>query len=325
MAPPDDDRDASPDTTLVPHPYLPGTACGRSRRHARSRTPPSTAHFPVSHLAVVRGALAHPCLRSPLACLRHPLEALEIDERLRPAHDLGRRQTDEELLRSLERAHTDEPGAHSLENVRVGPGAHGQVVLAREAERLVVEAFEEQTGVVDLEDVDLRQVPVERGRVGDRMQAVERMRQVDDPALVADRRDRLAHREPPWDLLLEEESDHLPGLGLHLLAGDDRDAPAARELHRLSGAGEDVVIRDGDRAESLLLGVVEELGDGYGAVVRVLGVEVEVAEDEGASRMRVGRARDRAALAEDRAVEAFELLAEALDSLAGGLTAGALA
>src|SRR5919106_3314000 len=52
VAPPDDARDASPDTTLVPHPYLPGTACGRSRRHARSRTPPSTPHFPVSHLAV---------------------------------------------------------------------------------------------------------------------------------------------------------------------------------------------------------------------------------------------------------------------------------
>jgi hypothetical protein len=56
VAPPDDARDASPDTTLVPHPYLAGTGCGRSRRHAWSRTPPPAPHFPINHLAA--GAVA---------------------------------------------------------------------------------------------------------------------------------------------------------------------------------------------------------------------------------------------------------------------------
>jgi hypothetical protein len=42
----------------------------------------------------------------------------------------------------------------------VGAGARRQVVLPREPERLLVVRLEEEAGVVDLEDVDVRQVPL---------------------------------------------------------------------------------------------------------------------------------------------------------------------
>src|SRR5215218_7462184 len=91
-------------------------------------------------------------LRTPLARLRRPLEALEVDERFRPAHDLGRAQADQELLRSLEGAQADEARAYALEDVPVGTRSHQEVVLAREAKSLVVRGLEQQTGVVHLED-----------------------------------------------------------------------------------------------------------------------------------------------------------------------------
>ena len=45
--------------------------------------------------------------------------------------------------------------------------------------------------------------------VGDRVQAVERVRHVDEPALALDLGDRLRQRHPARDLLLDEEADHL--------------------------------------------------------------------------------------------------------------------
>ena len=89
-----------------------------------------------------------------------------------------------------------------LQDVRVGARAHRQVVLAGEPERLVVERLEQEPRVVDLEHVDVREVPVERPRVGNRVQAVERMRDVDDPVLLADRRHGVGERKPARDLLL---------------------------------------------------------------------------------------------------------------------------
>jgi hypothetical protein len=75
--------------------------------------------------------------------------------------------------------------------VRAGP--HRQVVLAREAQRLVVEAVEEEACVVDLEHVDLGQMTVQRRRVRDRVQSVEGVGEIDEAALLADGGDRLAH------------------------------------------------------------------------------------------------------------------------------------
>ena len=124
------------------------------------------------------------------------------------------------------------PGADSLQHVGVGAGAHRQVVLAREAERLVVVGLEEEPRVVDLEHVDVGEVAVQRARVGDRVQPVERVRHVDEAVLLADRRDRVGEAEPARDLTLEEEADHLALLvGLDLLAGDD-DQIAARARSR---------------------------------------------------------------------------------------------
>ena len=79
---------------------------------------------------------------------------------------------------------------------------------------------------------------------------VERVREVDEPALLADRRDRVGERHPARDLLLEEEPDHLAlVVGLDLLAGDHDQVAVAGELDGLERAAEDVVVGDRDRAE----------------------------------------------------------------------------
>ena len=111
---------------------------------------------------------------------------------------------------------------------------------------------------------DLQQVLV----VGDGVQPVERMRHVDQAALAADLGDRLRHRHPALDLLLEEEPDHLALVGgLHLL-GDDHLDPAdpLGDLARLERAGDLVVVGDRDRAEAALLRRLQQDLDGRRAV-----------------------------------------------------------
>ena len=86
--------------------------------------------------------------------------------------------------------------------MRVRAGAHRQVVLAREPERLVVERLSRmQPRVVDLEHVDVGEVAVERARVRDRVHPVEGVGEVDEAVLRADRGDRVGEREPARDLL----------------------------------------------------------------------------------------------------------------------------
>src|SRR3982751_2299663 len=101
---------------------------------------------------------------------------------------------------------------------------------------------------------------VQRGRLRDRVQAVERVREVDEAALRADGGNGLAEGHAPRDLFLQEEPDYLSLVGrLHLLARNDDDAAAASPFHCLEGATENVVVGDRDRAEPLCLGVVEQL------------------------------------------------------------------
>ena len=120
---------------------------------------------------------------------------------------------------------------------------------------------------------------MERRRLGDRVHPVERMGQVDKAALGADRLDGLAEGHASRDLLAQEEPDHLALVGrLHLFARDHDEAAAARPLDRLERAAEDVVVGDRDRAEPLRLGMVEELVDVDRAVVRPVGVQVEVGD-----------------------------------------------
>jgi hypothetical protein len=79
--------------------------------------------------------------------------------------------------------------------------------------------------------------------------SVERVREIDDAALVVDRGDRVREREPSRDLLGQEEADHLAlSVGLDLLAGDHRQRCVARELDSFERAAEDVVVGDRDRA-----------------------------------------------------------------------------
>ena len=106
------------------------------------------------------------------------------------------------------------------------------------------------------------------------------MRDVDDPVLLPDRLDRVGEAHPAGDLLAEEEPDHLAlAVGLHLLARDHDQVAIAGELDRLEGAGEDVVVGDRDRAEALLLGVIDQRPRVDRAVVRPVGVHVQVDHD----------------------------------------------
>ena len=96
-------------------------------------------------------------------------------------------------------------------------------------------------------------------RVRDRVHAVERMGEIDEPALLLDCSDRVAERLPSRDLMIEKEADYLAlVIGLHLLARDDDQLSAARELQRFLRACEDVVVGDRDRAESFHLCLVEQ-------------------------------------------------------------------
>ena len=62
---------------------------------------------------------------------------------------------------------------------------------------------------------------MKRRRRRDRVHPVERVRDVDHALLLADRREGVGERHAAWDLLAEEEADHLAvPIGLHLLAGD---------------------------------------------------------------------------------------------------------
>ena len=131
------------------------------------------------------------------------------------------------------------------------------------------------------------------GRERDRVHPVERVREVDDALLLADRGDRLGERHAPRDLLTQEEPDHLAlVVRLHLLAGNHDQVAPARPRDRLLGAAEDVVIRDRDRAEAFRLRVVEQLVDLDRAVVRPRGVHVQVGDDPGpvGERLRVALA-----------------------------------
>ena len=117
--------------------------------------------------------------------------------------------------------------------------------------------------------------------VGHRVHAVERVRDVDDPALAADLGDRLLQRHPARDLLLDEEADDLALVGgLDLLADDHLDAVLGGLRARVERAGDLVVVGDRDRAEADVAGGREQHVDRRRAVVGVVGVHVQVDLDQ---------------------------------------------
>src|SRR5215203_3653198 len=71
----------------------------------------------------------------PFLGLGRPLERLEVQKRARAALDLRAAEAEQELLRSLERAHPQDPCPYALQHVGIRPGAHLKPVLAREAQR----------------------------------------------------------------------------------------------------------------------------------------------------------------------------------------------
>ena len=124
-------------------------------------------------------------------------------------------------------------------------------------------------------------------------------------------------RHPARDLLAQEEADHLAlVVGLHLLAGDDDDVAAARELGDLERAGEDVVVGDRDRAEAFRLCVLEQQRRRHPAVVGRARVHVEVDDDPVAIGERVSFALRRAAPAAQAFVDLLEAERDVRERLA---------
>ena len=110
---------------------------------------------------------------------------------------------------------------------------------------------------------------------------VERVRDVDEPALAADLGDRLLHRHPARDLLLDEEADHLALVGgLDLLGDDHLDAVLGGLLAGVQGAGDLVVVGHRDRAEADVARGRQQDVHGGRAVVGVVGVHVQVDLDQ---------------------------------------------
>src|SRR5262245_26496247 len=209
------------------------------------------------------------------------LQLLNVDQVVVLADDVRVAHRLQELLRALEIAKPDLYAAEPLRHMAVGPGARNDRVLAGEADRLLVEGREGDPRVEDLEDVylldHLQQVLI----VGHRVEAVEGMRHVDQGALPPDLGDRLRHRHPALDLLLQEQADHLTLVrGFHLL-GDDHLDPAdpLGLLPRLERSGDLVVVGDRDRPQVTRLRGLKQKLHGGRAIGRVVGVHVKVAVD----------------------------------------------
>ena len=208
------------------------------------------------------------------------------------ADDVGVAHRLQELLGPVEVVDADHHAPESLGDVAVGAGARDDPVLGGEALGLLVERGQRDPRVEHLEDVDLLDHVEQVLVVGHRVEAVERVRDVDEPALAADLGDRLCHRHPLRDLLLEEQPDHLALLGrLHLLGDDHLDSPhLLRHLARRQRTGDLVVVGDRDRAEAALPRGLQQHLDRGRAVRRVVGVHVEVDVDR-ATASRAGAAR----------------------------------
>ena len=115
--------------------------------------------------------------------------------------------------------------------------------------------------------------------VGDGMHAIERVGDINQPALAVDFGDRLLERHPTRDVLVDEQADHLALIGgLDLLRDDHLDP--VRPRRRLVSASDDVVVGHGDRTQTAGLRGLEQHVDRRGAVRRVVGVHVQVDIDQ---------------------------------------------
>jgi len=137
---------------------------------------------------------------------------------------------------------------------------------------------------------------------------------------------RPRERHAARDLLLEEEADDLAlHVGLDLLARDHDQRPLASQFDDLERAAEDVVIRDGDRAQAFCLGMIDERERLDRAVVRPARVHMEIDGDPVAIAEKIGlthRARrDVPPSAGCLPVKRLQVLGEAVEICEHGLLA----
>ena len=125
---------------------------------------------------------AAPPAAAPAAGLQQ-LQRLDVDQVALLADDVGVAHRLEELLGPVEVVDPDHHAAEALGDVAVGAGAGDDPVLGGEALGLLVERGQRDPRVEDLEDVDLLDDVEQVLVVGNRVQAVERVRHVDEPAL----------------------------------------------------------------------------------------------------------------------------------------------
>ena len=166
---------------------------------------------------------------------------------------------------------------------------------------------------------------MDRRRVGDRVQAVEGVGDVDEAALVADRGDRVRERQAARDLLVEEEADDLAlavvftsSPGMTTRSRSRAGSTASRAPPKTLWSVTAMPPRP-DR-----LGVVEQILGRDRAVVRPVGVEVEV-ESDPLAIPRAGRrlaARTARRLRTRRRVDGIELGRDRLEALRLGALAG---
>ena len=127
----------------------------------------------------------------------------------------------QELLRPFESAHARRPRCRRPGGRAHRAGALEQPVLARKRSASSLNDSRRSRALnTSNTSISARWRWSVAGR--DRMQPVERVREVDEAALVADRRDRLREGHAARDLLPEEEADDLAlAVGLDLFAGND--------------------------------------------------------------------------------------------------------
>ena len=114
-----------------------------------------------------------------------------------------------------------EPGSHQTgDNVLVGARALGQAEAPCERQRTLVVVLARQATVGDLERIELGCQTLEQRFRWDRMVGIERVRDVDERSLLADRIDGVGERHARRHVLLEVDADHLALLTRLDLAGD---------------------------------------------------------------------------------------------------------
>src|SRR5207244_5276428 len=189
-------------------------------------------------------------------------------------------QDGEELRRRREVGDLDVGSAHLRDAVRVASDAPGEAVLHRERYGPRVARPADLARVEHLDRVDelLLDEAIERApvKVSESI-AAERMRHVDEAALVADPVGGLLGRKPWRHVAPQIETDQLAVTRRDLLARDDAERRVERGETQAAGRG--VVVGHAHRAETGLRGAPREGLEARAAVARELGMRVHVELD----------------------------------------------